>query len=136
VSEQTRECTKCHQVKPLDAFYGGRGKCKKCVSAYNRERYRTVTGKDYVYDWSSRKRYGVSLEEYEEMLRAQDGRCAICGDPPGKRRLAIDHCHETGRVRGLLCVRCNTLIGQADDSVERLRQAVLYLRRHRVETPV
>lgn len=56
-------------------------------------------------------KYGISTEDYEQMLRAQDGKCAICGASPGKHRLSVDHNHETGAVRALLCISCNTGVG-------------------------
>lgn len=71
-------------------------------------------------------RYGLSRQKFDEMVRAQFGRCAICGktDP----RLVVDHDHETGRVRGLLCVNCNQGIGQLGDDIARLQLAIEYLR--------
>lgn len=61
------------------------------------------------------RRYGLTKERYEAMLLAQDGRCACCGYPPtGSHALGVDHCHETGRVRGLLCKVCNRLIERVD----------------------
>lgn len=69
-------------------------------------------------DKSYRKNYGITTEQYEEMLLAQGGRCAICGrtqEEAGMRhRLHVDHDHETDRVRGLLCYRCNTAMGWLD----------------------
>jgi hypothetical protein len=64
-----------------------------------------------------------------ELLSAQDGRCAICGAERGTRRLAIDHDHTTGFIRGLLCVRCNTGLGSFRDDPELLRKAIEYLDR-------
>lgn len=54
-----------------------------------------------------RARQLLSPDEYEALLEAQGGVCAICGNPPAKRRLSVDHDHATGKVRGLLCFRCN-----------------------------
>lgn len=73
-------------------------------------------------------RYGISIETYEQMLRNQEGRCAICPtlDIKGKP-LHVDHDHETGQVRGLLCRRCNNMLGMAGDSVEILGSAMSYL---------
>jgi len=75
------------------------------------------------------KKYGLSPSEYGEWMIAQDGRCAICltSDPAPWDQLSVDHDHVTGRVRGLLCMRCNSCIGQAGDDPERLRKAVRYL---------
>lgn len=78
------------------------------------------------YKW----RYGISLEQYNEMVVAQDGRCAICRGPPTRNgRLYVDHDHKTGKVRGLLCWEDNLVLGQAKDSPERLRAAAEYLER-------
>lgn len=77
--------------------------------------------------------YGMTIEQYEAMLEAQDGRCAICGngaDKSGKNVLYVDHCHDSGAIRELLCSRCNFAIGQADDRPEILEAMAGYLRRH------
>lgn len=55
--------------------------------------------------------YGLSIEDYDTMLQAQDGKCASCGKLPDKRRLNVDHDHITGEIRGLLCTRCNLVAG-------------------------
>lgn len=70
--------------------------------------------------------YGITVEEYENLLKEQNGVCAICANPPGKRRLAVDHDHETGLVRGLLCSPCNTGIGLLKN-VDNLTVAISYL---------
>lgn len=59
-----------------------------------------------------KKRYGVTAEQFERMVNEQGGACAICGTIPTRRRLDVDHNHETGQVRGLLCMQCNTALGQ------------------------
>lgn len=77
--------------------------------------------------------YGITVEEYDELFEIQEGACAICGrtdngvNQHGPMRLAVDHDHETGEVRGLLCNRCNTALGLLDDDPERLRIAARYL---------
>lgn len=78
------------------------------------------------------KRLGLTPEEYDAMLARQGGRCAICGasEPGGKRKggaWAVDHCHASDAVRGLLCHRCNLALGLFDDSPERLAAAIQYL---------
>jgi hypothetical protein len=76
-----------------------------------------------------RIKFGVTLEEYERLLVLQDGVCAICKRPCSSgRRLAVDHCHKTGMIRGLLCKACNTAIGFLDDSTHLLDRAMSYLR--------
>lgn len=84
------------------------------------------------------KKYDMSLEEYNRMLAKQGGVCAICQKPPSeKRQLAVDHCHRTQGVRGLLCTKCNLGLGCFDDAEDLLQQAVTYLRfRSFAPTPV
>lgn len=95
-----------------------------------REWYHNEGGRDTQRNTAFQKAYGISLADYEQMLVEQDGRCAICGQPPKDRRLAVDHDHETGRVRGLLCYgHCNRAIGLLRDNPELLRRAAEYLER-------
>lgn len=76
------------------------------------------------------RKYGVTRDQYEEMLTAQDGRCAICGSADHGRdgyRLVVDHDHKTGAVRGLLCNNCNRVLGYFDDDPDRMLAAAAYL---------
>lgn len=76
------------------------------------------------------KRFGISQLEYEQMFEAQDGVCAICKKfrlNKGKKYMAVDHCHKTGKVRGILCHFCNRAIGLFDDDQKLLTQAIEYL---------
>ena len=74
--------------------------------------------------------YGIEPEEYLMMHEDQQGMCAICGEKPNtKRGLHLDHCHDTGIVRGLLCHGCNTGLGSFQDDPERLSKAIDYLRK-------
>lgn len=74
------------------------------------------------------RQFGITLDEYEKMIEEQRGVCAICrtADPTG-RALAVDHCHSTGRVRGLLCGTCNRGLGMFKDSPDLLENAKSYL---------
>lgn len=76
-----------------------------------------------------RREYGITLEQYNELLSAQGGRCAICrADAPGRgKTFVVDHCHASGRVRGLLCNGCNVGLGHFRDDPESLAAAILYL---------
>jgi len=82
-----------------------------------------------------RKRYGIGVEEYEELFIKQDGKCAICGKPESRTvkgkvtRLAVEHDHETGKVRGLACHACNRMLGFSGDCPERLEAGAAYLRK-------
>ena len=84
-----------------------------------------------------RSKYKISPEEYAALLRKQKGLCAVCRQPEraklrGKtKRLALDHCHRTGKIRGMLCSRCNTALGLLGDSVPLLRAAIKYMVKHR-----
>ena len=75
-----------------------------------------------------RRKYGLSVAEYDLLMEVQNGRCAICGRTPS--RLVVGHSHSTGRVRGLLRNQCNRGIGYLGDDATRLRAAVQYLERH------
>ena len=76
------------------------------------------------------KKYKTSHDEYAALLALQNGACAICLTTTSKRRLAIDHDHETGKNRGLLCVRCNLGLGYFLDNKEHLAAAITYLEKH------
>ena len=73
------------------------------------------------------KKYGITEQQYDDLLKAQHGVCAICGRHQHYQRLSVDHDHKTGRVRGLLCMQCNRGIGRFFDSPIRLRSAAEYL---------
>ena len=76
--------------------------------------------------------YGISLQDYNRMFAEQEGCCAICHTHQSqfKRAFAVDHCHDTGKVRALLCLNCNTGIGKFNDNTEFLRMAIDYLEKH------
>ena len=93
--------------------------------------------RDKQRHYSLKRYYGISLADYAEMFRRQDGKCAICHQPEtdkdrhgNVRVLAVDHCHATGAVRELLCYACNSMLGQARDKKETLLAAVAYLEKH------
>lgn len=79
------------------------------------------------------RKYGITLDDYETMVAAQDGRCAICRvegeEPPSKRQLVVDHCHDTGRVRGLLCQPCNRALHRLMADQVWFNNASAYLQR-------
>lgn len=79
-------------------------------------------------------RYGLTVEQYEEMLKKQDSKCAICGSKDKRNDrvdyFAIDHCHTTGTIRELLCHSCNRGLGYLNDSIHTLKAALRYLEKH------
>jgi hypothetical protein len=80
-------------------------------------------------DWRLKRHFGIGLPEYRRLVRLQEGLCAICGEPPMPgESLSVDHDHETGMVRGLLCRHCNIGLGKLGDTIETLLVAVEYLR--------
>lgn len=87
-----------------------------------------------------KRNFNITLQQYKDMLESQNNGCDICGKQEtektrtGKiKELAVDHCHITGKVRGLLCFRCNSALGKFDDSVDILKKAFLYLEKHNTE---
>ena len=74
-------------------------------------------------------KYGIRPEEYWQLFKEQGGVCAICKEPPKKQRLCVDHCHTTGKIRGLLCKSCNAGLGQFQDKESNCIEAFNYLRR-------
>lgn len=138
----TRTCTSCGSEKPLTAFATRKthrpgkpvSQCMDCKVAYNRA-YRQAN-KEQVYEIERKskikKAYGISVEDYDRMLKEQGGGCAICGTTvPSERTryFTVDHCHATGKVRGLLCTKCNRGLGMFNDHIQRLQSAADYLKR-------
>lgn len=80
-----------------------------------------------------KKAYGITLNEYEDLFEKQGGLCSICSQPEriNKAYLAVDHCHTTGKVRGLLCQACNVTLGKVEERVDILLAMVEYLRKHK-----
>lgn len=97
------------------------------VNAAHRKKYKKqiyTTTRKASENNRLRRTYGISLDDYETMCQAQDGGCLICRT---QTKLCIDHDHKTGAVRGLLCRKCNTALGQFRDDPEILRKAAAYL---------
>jgi hypothetical protein len=82
-----------------------------------------------------KKKYGMTKEEWDRILKSQNFCCAICKSETSgtKRTWHVDHCHKTGKVRGLLCQRCNHLVGNAQDNIQLLMEAAMYLARSMAE---
>jgi len=118
-------CNRCGEHKPVDEFPAllqGKYQCRSCLNAANHVQ--------------QLRRKNCDPVRFEALLRAQNSKCAICGATQGHLschgevcRLAIDHDHRTGEVRGLLCNNCNRGLGRFKDSIENLEGAVRYLER-------
>jgi hypothetical protein len=120
------KCSDCGEIHLRNAKHLKQGVKYQQCSQYKPPNYIGIEKRDAVI----RKQYGITLEEYNNMLEAQDYKCAICGneDEVEGRRLAIDHCHSTGDVRGLLCGKCNRGLGLFYDNQELLNKAIQYLK--------
>ena len=149
MTEPVKVCTGCGKTKPLSEFGkrkgvrdGRKSRCKECrkasargYQARNREKYNAyqrgynARHKETIADRKLMRTFGITLADYDEMLEAQDGGCAICGTTPEEhgKRLCVDHDHETGKNRGLLCDGCNVGLGRFRDSPAWLRNAADYL---------
>jgi len=133
-------CIRCGQRKPISEMKkdsrvkrGYSKICKTCTAKYSREWYLKsgITGSK---KWKS-PREGFSHDDYLQMLDEQNGCCAICGKEEVVdsklnkiRRLCIDHCHKTGLIRGLLCMKCNAGLGMFEDDINLLLDSIQYLK--------
>jgi len=157
MTKTEKKCHKCKNVKPLDMFYksknrgdGHNSACKECAQYISREwklknRERSI---ENCRKWrlehpdreaaSSRKtklkhKYGLSIDDYNKMLKEQGCCCKICGitvDVFGKN-LVVDHDHKTGKIRGLLCNSCNSVLGYAKEDEKIMLNAIEYLKQHK-----
>jgi hypothetical protein len=125
-----KACARCERLLPLTEFdphpKGVAGLASECRSC-SKERRRRPEVRRVRRESKLRAQYGLTAERYESLLEAQGGGCAICGEAPRGRHLAVDHDHETGVIRGLLCTRCNRGIGVFCDDPVLLGAASLYL---------
>lgn len=110
--------------------------CKRCYKKHINQRKKYFKGRTSYYKKNSfiKSVYGITLEDYDKMLAEQNGVCAICGKKETRKnkytgvcRLHIDHDHENGKVRGLLCSKCNMSLGGFNDDIEILNNAIDYL---------
>jgi hypothetical protein len=139
-------CSKCKFLTHIDNFYKQNGRpvswCKACskkdalrryekdkeawnIRSRNWKRAHKLRNKEYYLIYA----YGITLEDYNKMFEEQQGCCAICGRHQSelKRALAVDHSHETGKVRGLLCGKCNHALGNVNDDISILLSMIEYL---------
>lgn len=112
--------------------YGGSYSCVPCTNRRSAERKQTAAYKAQAKVYWMGKRYGLTPGQASEMLLAQGHKCASCGatSPGNKNGWVVDHCHSTGKVRGILCHGCNVGLGAFDDSTERMEAAIRYIKSH------
>ena len=150
MTEKLIRCTRCHKEKTLDQMSVDSRRihkisswCKECrrktaqqwqknnpekVKAQIRSTPSYESQRNYMY----KTRYGITLGTYNTLLEEQRGACAICRKVVDYL-LHVDHCHESGEVRGLLCASCNSYLGKIGDDVETLHRAIMYIQKERTK---
>ena len=129
---KTKVCSKCGEEYLLSAFYfrnnKPRASCIFCHKEYSKVYYRksgnakTNRSKQILY------KYKITSKDYSKLFSNQKSRCAICNKKSKhKFSLCVDHCHKTGKVRGLICRKCNFGLGNFSDSIKVLKRAITYL---------
>jgi hypothetical protein len=131
-----KKCNVCDIEKSLDKFVkranrpnGFQAYCKEC----HNKKMRLKDNKEYMRNFDLKKSYGITINDYNKMFNEQYGCCAICKihilelGQKIKKHLCVDHNHETGQVRGLLCDKCNRGIGLLQDNKDVLLNAYNYL---------
>ena len=161
---QQKKCADCGKKKPISEFHVSNSRpdklsiyCKQCSTIQSRNRYSDPQKRERILErgkkWRDknpesdvrkhlRRKYGMSLEQYNFLFEKQNGVCALCGKPEstkrmsksnGPERLAVDHCHDTGRIRGLLCFKCNTAVGSIGDDEASAKRVVEYLASYAID---
>jgi hypothetical protein len=153
--EEMKVCNKCGEEKPISSMTTSKYKkkdgeisiyprpfCKKCANKKTENRKKrngkiksrpsthSSNRRDYTREYWLNKAYGITLQQYEDMVISQNNCCKICSKHASENKngkLFVDHCHTKGNVRGLLCDDCNNLLGRAKDNVDILRSAIEYL---------
>lgn len=136
---ENKTCKTCGETKPITDFYKSNqyfsSHCKVCDSKKNKAYHEKHKERRHLQHraWRTKSKYGLTLEEYDEMLKSQGNLCAICGNLETiDRAMAVDHDHVTGLVRGILCSNCNNGLGRFKDDIKVLENAIEYLRNHNV----
>lgn len=158
---EQQTCATCNTTFSIDHFYVKNKEtqarlkhCKYCTQERNQNNLlnnpnRRAENYKYKNQWSRdnpernrnsylKRIYGITSVEYEKIAEDQNHNCAICNKKETKqnifgnpKRLAVDHCHSTGKVRGLLCFHCNSSIGKFKEDIETLENAINYLKKHK-----
>lgn len=133
----TKICSKCNLEKNTTDFYkatsrtkdGLRLECKLCwkIACKHYHDNNKEQRKFLVRDQHYKRNYGISSEEFDELVEKNKGICPICKK---KKKLVLDHCHDTGKVRDTICSSCNHGLGCAKDNIEILENMIAYLGTH------
>jgi len=130
-------CSRCKETKSTQEFIRA-GKyfhsyCNPCRHEYDNRRYHSNPKRyynpEYILEWKRKNYYGISRYQLNEMLLDQEDKCAICQIELDWRKMHVDHNHKTGKVRGLLCYKCNVALGHFNDSPAIVRAAADYMTR-------
>ena len=133
----SKSCSKCRHTKPLECFSLDRKTksgyypyCKLCRKMASKERLKNPKNKLLNIEKNLKKKFGISLVQWDKIFESQNGCCKICDKHQlnFNTRLCVDHCHKTGKIRGLLCDRCNKGLGMFNDREELLLKAIQYLK--------
>ena len=143
IRENKKLCRQCGRKK-LKKFFSSRilksgniswmSPCRKCVKRNQKQAYiKNSTGRKIIMKkYFLKKKYSITLKVFEDLLLKQNKKCAICGLL--MRRICVDHCHKTKKVRELLCNKCNSGIGQFNDDLDLLDKARAYIIKHKNNT--
>jgi hypothetical protein len=136
-------CKKCGVSKELSEYYKTTDRkskhktiCKTCIKANPATEERKEKMRAYGKDYHLKRSYGLSREEHTQLLIKQNHKCGICGideKEAFRSKLYVDHCHNSGKIRELLCHNCNTSLGLLKESIPTLTKAIAYLDKHRIQ---
>ena len=141
-----KKCIKCGVEKPLNLFrkkldgkYGVGAQCKSCINAAQTRPKKPKRTKEETKNlYKSRaffKKYGIHRSDFDLLRAKQDNKCAICkGNLENNKKSHMDHCHASGKLRGVLCTKCNVGLGMFQDNMENLKSAVKYLKKYSVDS--
>ncbi len=138
VQSGKKTCSSCKDKLDVESFYIKGDAHNTGYVSYSHACKTCMQDKAYKeWDKHVSRKFGLSADKYNDMVNLQKSLCAICGRPEKRiledkpKRLSVDHCHATGKVRGLLCNQCNSLLGMAEDNPQILANAIAYLEKHK-----
>ena len=138
---KSKVCTECEEEKLFSEFHrdkthkdGHRNRCKKCQNKLTKEYRQTKCGREKKENSRLKHKYGIALEKYNQKWGEQKGLCAVCKKPETVmqhevvQHLCVDHNHKTGKIRKLLCRRCNRTLGLINEDINILQAMIKYLK--------